>query len=147
VDVAACLRVYMQTDPLYNKNICAPENNTPSNAEICRIINPGPALAFKVSRRIGSRQPAAVASVAATTASVASVASAPLTQEQRDRIARNKAAALERLRLTRLGANPDAPPSGGKKNKSKRKTMKKINRNKRTKKHRKNKKARLTRKY
>jgi hypothetical protein len=140
VDVAACLRVYMQTDPRYNKNICAPENNTPSNAEICRIINPGPALAFKVSRRIGSRQPPA---------SVASAAPLPiqLTQEQRDRIARNKAAALERLRLTRLGANPDAPPSGGKKNKSKQKTMKKINRNKRSKKHRKNKKARLTRKY
>ena len=140
VDVAACLRVYMQTDPRYNKNICAPENNTPSNAEICRIINPGPALAFKVSRRMGSRQPPA---------SVASAAPLPiqLTQEQRDRIARNKAAALERLRLTRLGANPDAPPSGGKKNKSKRKTMKKINRNKRSKKHRKNKKARLTRKY
>jgi DNA polymerase III epsilon subunit-like protein len=141
VDVAACLRVYMQTDPRYNKNICAPENNTPSNAEICRIINPGPAFAFKVSRRIGSKQPAA-----ADSASVAVAAAPPLTQEQRELIARNKAAALERLRLTRLGANPDAP-SGGKKNKSKRKTMKKINKNKRSKKHRKNKKTRLTRKY
>ena len=141
VDVAACLRVYMQTDPRYNKNICAPENNTPSNAEICRIINPGPPFAFKISRQIGFKQPASSASSASSAAPL-------LTEEQRAFIAIKKAAAVERLRLTRLGAQ--GPPSGGKKNKSKRKTMKKINRNKRnkrSKKHRKNKKSRLTRKY
>lgn len=50
VDVAACLRVYMETDPEYNVDICAPANRTPSNVELCRIINPGPPLAHKLPK-------------------------------------------------------------------------------------------------
>jgi len=50
VDVAGCLRLYMATAPQYRVDICAPENRTPSNVELCRIINPGPPLAHKVPR-------------------------------------------------------------------------------------------------
>ena len=50
VDVAGCLRVYMQTDPDYSVDICDPANRTPGNVELCRIINPGPALAHKVPK-------------------------------------------------------------------------------------------------
>ena len=50
VDVAGCLRVYMETAPQYRVDICAPENSTPSNVELCRIINPGPPFAHKVPR-------------------------------------------------------------------------------------------------
>jgi len=48
VDVAACLRVFMATAPEFQVDICAPKNNTPSNAELCRIINPGPPFAHKI---------------------------------------------------------------------------------------------------
>lgn len=50
VDVAGCLRLYMATSPQYRVDICAPENRTPSNVELCRIINPGPPLAHKVPK-------------------------------------------------------------------------------------------------
>jgi hypothetical protein len=50
VDVAGCLRLYMATAPQYRVDICAPANRTPSNVELCRIINPGPPLAHKVPR-------------------------------------------------------------------------------------------------
>lgn len=50
VDVAGCLRLYMATAPQYRVDICAPKNSTPSNVELCRIINPGPPLAHKVPK-------------------------------------------------------------------------------------------------
>lgn len=50
VDVAGCLRLYMATAPQYHVDICAPANRTPSNVELCRIINPGPPLAHKVPK-------------------------------------------------------------------------------------------------
>jgi DNA polymerase III epsilon subunit-like protein len=55
VDVAACLRVYMKIDPLYNTDICSPKNSTPSNIEICRIINPGPPLQHKIPKLLQSK--------------------------------------------------------------------------------------------
>jgi DNA polymerase III epsilon subunit-like protein len=50
VDVAACLRVFMATEPEYHVDICAPENRTPSNVELCRIINPGRPFAHKIPK-------------------------------------------------------------------------------------------------
>ena len=50
VDVAACLRVFMATAPEFQVDICAPKNSTPSNVELCRIINPGPPFAHKIPR-------------------------------------------------------------------------------------------------
>ena len=55
VDVAGCLRLYMATAPQYHVDICAPANRTPSNVELCRIINPGPPLAHKVPKMIPAK--------------------------------------------------------------------------------------------
>jgi hypothetical protein len=46
----------METDPEYNVDICAPENRTPSNVELCRIINPGPPLAHKIPKLLSRKK-------------------------------------------------------------------------------------------